>query len=143
MSTRAVPKTGPRRHRLLYVEGDAESVALMAGLVAGRKDVVLLHAADLDLGLQLARRERPEVLLINLDVVDIGAVHLMKLLQANEATRAAPILALSANAAADVIVKSLEAGFFQYLTKPLEAAPFAEALAYALEFAALERAEQD
>src|ERR1700752_118499 len=138
MSARAIPKTGPRRHRLLYVEGDAESVALMDGLLAGRKDVVLLPAADMDLGFQLARRQRPEVLLINLDVVDLGAVHLMKVLRANEATRAAPILALSANAAPDVIVKGLGAGFFQSLTKPLEAAPFNEALAYALEFAALE-----
>ena len=141
MSARAIPKTAPRRSRLLYVESDVDSVALVMRLVAARKDLVLLHAADMDLAFKLARREHPEVLLINLDLADLGAVPLMQLLRANPATQAAPILALSANAAADVIVNTLEAGFFHYLTKPVQAEPFMQALAYALEFTALERAE--
>jgi hypothetical protein len=40
------------------------------------------------------------------------------------------------------MVRGLEAGFFLYLTQPLQAGPFKEALDYALEFAALERTEQ-
>jgi CheY-like chemotaxis protein len=52
------------------------------------------------------------------------------------------LLALSANAAPNALAKGLEAGFSHYLTRPLKAGPFIEALEYALEFAALERAEQ-
>ena len=67
----------------------------------------------------------------------------MKLLRADPATENTPLLALGANAAPDAITKALEAGFFHYLTKPLQPEPFMQALDDALEFAALERAEQD
>ena len=66
----------------------------------------------------------------------------MKRLHADRALETIPILALSANAAPAAIMKGLEAGFFQYLTKPIQAAAFTEALAFAREFAAIDRAEQ-
>ena len=145
MIARAIPKTGPRRRRLLYIEDHAENVARVERLLAGRKDLLLLHAADVDLGIKLARSKRPEVILINIDMPGpskLGASGLLALLHADPGVPAAPILALSANAAADAVVKGLEAGFFHCLTQPLKAEPFMEALEYALEFAALERAEQ-
>ena len=143
MIARAIPKTGPRRCRLLYVENHADSVALVETLLAGRKDLLLLRAADANLGIELARTQRPEAILINVDLAGMSALEFMQILRADPATEATPILALGANAAPEVIVKVLEAGFFQYLTKPLRAEPFMEALAFALEFAAVERSEQN
>ena len=143
MIARAIPKTGPRRCRLLYVENHADSVALVETLLAGRKDLLLLRAADANLGIELARAQRPEAILINVDLAGMGALEFMQILRADPATEATPILALGANTAPEVIVKVLEAGFFQYLTKPLRAEPFMEALAFALEFAAVERSEQN
>ena len=143
MIARAIPKTGPRRCRLLYVENHADSVALVETLLAGRKDLLLLRAADASLGIELARTQRPEAILINVDLAGMSALEFMQILRADPATEATPILALGANAAPEVIVKVLEAGFFQYLTKPLRAEPFMEALAFALEFAAVERSEQN
>ena len=143
MIARAIPKTGPRRCRLLYVENHADSVALVETLLAGRKDLLLLHAADANVGIELARTRRPEAILINVDLAGMSALEFMKVLRADPATEATPILALGANTAPEVIVKVLEAGFFQYLTKPLRAEPFMEALAFALEFAAVERSEQN
>ena len=142
-----MPKPAPQRCRLLYVEDQPESLELVEKLVAGRKDVLLLRAADADLGIKLALSKRPEVILINIDLPglngNLGAIQFMKRLRADPATETTPILALAADGAPEAIVKSLEAGFFQYLTKPLQAVPFMEALAYALEFAALERFEKD
>jgi CheY-like chemotaxis protein len=129
--------------KLLYVEAHPASIALVEQLLAGRPDVLLLRAADGVLGVELARTARPEVILLNVDLPGISALQFMKLLRADPATQSTPILALSANGAADVIVKAIEAGFFQYLTTPFKAAPFMEALADALEFAARERAEEN
>jgi CheY-like chemotaxis protein len=143
MIARAIPKTGPRRNRLLYVEDHAESVALVEALLAGRKDLLLLRAADANLGIKLARTQRPEAILIDIDLAGMSALEFMKDLRADPDTETTPILALGANAAPEAIVKGLEAGFFQYLTKPLQAGPFMEALAFALEFAAVERSEQN
>jgi CheY-like chemotaxis protein len=146
MIARALPKTGPRRCRLLYVEDSAANLRLVEELLAGRKDLLLLHAANVHLGIRLARIEPPELILIGIDLPGFdaarGASELMKLWRAEPATQSAPVLALSANAAPAAIVKVLEAGFFHYLIRPLQAGPFMEALDYALEFAALERTER-
>jgi len=146
MIARAIPKTGPRRYRVLYVEDSAANLERVEELLAARKDLLLLHAGNVNLGIRLARVERPELILIGIDLpgfdVARGASDLIRLLRADPATQSAPILALSANAAPAAIVKGLEAGFFHYLTTPLQAAPLMEALDYALEFAALERTEQ-
>jgi CheY-like chemotaxis protein len=139
----AIPKTGPRRCRLLYVEDHADSVMLVKTLLAGRKDLLLLHAADANLAIELARTQRPEAILIDVDLAGMSALEFMAALRADPATEVIPILALGANAAPEAIVKALEAGFFQYLAKPLRAEPFMEALAFALEFAAVERSEQN
>ncbi|HWM42906.1 MAG TPA: response regulator [Burkholderiales bacterium] len=138
-----MPKAGRRRCRLLYVEDHADSVALVEALLAGRKDLLLLHAADAKLGIKLARARRPEAILINVDLAGMSALEFMKVLRADPATETTPILALGATAAPEAIVKGLQAGFFQVLTKPLQAGPFMEALAFALEFAAVERSEHN
>ena len=143
MIAQAIPKTGPRRSRLLYVEEHAENVALVEALLAGRKDLLLLHAADASLGIKLARAQRPEAILIDVDLAGMSALEFMKVLRADPATETTPILALGANAAPEAIVKALEAGFFHYLGKPLQAEPFREVLDFALEFAAVERSEQN
>lgn len=140
---RSIPKPAPQRCKLLYVEDHPGSVALVEELITGRKDVLLLCAANANLGIKLARAERPEVILINIDLPGIGALQFMKLLRADPATETTPILALGANRAPEAIVKGLRDGFFQYLTKPIQAEPFMEALTYALEFAALERFEHN
>jgi CheY-like chemotaxis protein len=131
-----------RRCKLLYVEDDAASIVLVETLIASRKDLLLLRAADANLGIALSRSERPDVILINIDLPGpASAVARVKMLRAEPATETAPILALSADAAPEAIVKRLEAGFFHCLARPLQAGPFMEALAYALEFAAVERSE--
>jgi CheY-like chemotaxis protein len=144
MIARAMPKTGPRRCRLLYVEDNAESIALVAGLLAGRKDLLLVRAADTNLGIELSRTERPDVILINIDLPGPGsAASLVRLLRADPSTEVAPILALGVSVPPEAIVKGLEGGFFQVLAKPLQAGPFKEALDFALEFAAVERSERN
>jgi PAS domain S-box-containing protein len=137
------PDPAIKRSRLLYVEDHPASLGLVEQLIARRSDVLLLRAANVNLGIELARTERPDVILLNIDLPGIAAVELMKRLRADPATQKTPLLALGANAAPDAILKALEAGFFHYLTKPMKAEPLLEALGEALEFAAQERAEEN
>ena len=143
MNARTIPKTDARPWRLLYVADGAESIGLVETLLAGRKDLLLLRAMNPDRGMKLARTRRPDAILIDVDLADTNALDFMKVLRADPATEATPLLALGASAAPEAIVKALQAGFFQYLTKPLAAAPFMEALAFALAFTAVERSEHN
>jgi len=137
------PASGAARRSLLYVEDHPASLGMVEQLVARRTDMLLLRAANVRLGIELARTARPEVILLNIDLPGTGALQFMKLLRADPATQNTPLLALGADAAPGAIKNALEAGFFHYLTKPLEPERFTQALDDALEFAALERAEQD
>ena len=143
MIARTTPRNGPTRSRLLYVENHADSVMLVKTLLEGRKDMLLLHAAEANYGIELARTQRPEAILIDIDLAGMSALEFIRVLRADPGTEATPILALGASASPEAIVKALEAGFFQYLAKPLRAEPFMEALDFALEFAAVERSERN
>jgi PAS domain S-box-containing protein len=138
----ATAQAGTRRG-LLYVEDQPTSLGLVEQLVARRSDVVLLRAANPELGIELARGAHPDVILLNADLPGPGALAFMKRMRADPATQNTPVLALGANASPDAIARALEAGFFHYLIKPLKPERFTEALEYALEFSALERLEEN
>ena len=137
------PARGVSRRSLLYVEDQSASFGVVERLVARRTDVLLLRAAAVDLGIALARSAPPDVILLNIDLPGTSALQFVKLLRADPATENTPLLALGADAAAKGVTQALEGGFFHYLTKPLQPEAFVAALDYALEFAALERAEHD
>jgi CheY-like chemotaxis protein len=95
----------------------------------------ILSARDGDLGIQLARTNLPDVILMDINLPGISGIEAMKLLREDPATRHIPVVALSANAMPGDIQKGLLAGFFRYLTKPIKVNEFMDTLDVALEFA--------
>jgi PAS domain S-box-containing protein len=126
-----VPEGTPLR-TLLYVEDNPANLELVEQLIARRPDLRLLSAADANLGIEFARVYQPDVILMDINLPGISGLEAMKILRADPATAHIPILALSANAVPRDIEKSLEAGFFNYLTKPIKVDRFMEALDQAL-----------
>src|SRR5438132_7385973 len=100
----------------------------------------LLSARDGNLGIQLARANQPEVILMDINLPGISGIEALKILRADLATAHIPVVALSANAMPRDIEKGLQAGFFRYLTKPIKVTEFMETLDVALEFATHELA---
>lgn len=137
------PRPVPSRSSFIYVEDDAASMARVAGFLPGRKDVLLLGAADKALALKLAARQLPEAILLNIHAPGIEAFDFLKLLRAARAPLTTPVIALGPPALPAEMARWLHAGFFYYLSTPLSAELFSEALADALAFAAQERAEQN
>lgn len=133
------PDGAPLR-TLLYVEDNPANLELVELLIARRTDLRLLSAADGNLGIEFARAYIPEVILMDINLPGISGISAMKILRADPATAHIPIIALSANAVPRDIEKALEAGFFNYLTKPIKVNEFMEALDVALEFAKSESA---
>jgi signal transduction histidine kinase/ActR/RegA family two-component response regulator len=131
-----VPAGTPLR-TLLYVEDNPANLELVEQLLARRPDLRLLGAADADLGIEFARACQPEVILMDINLPGISGLEAMKILRADPATAHIPVIALSANAVPRDIEKAIEAGFFNYLTKPIRVNQFLEALDSALEFAAV------
>ena len=95
----------------------------------------LLTAMNGNLGIELARASRPEVILMDINLPGMSGTEAMKILHQDPATAHIPVVALSANAIPHDIEKGLEAGFFRYLTKPIKVNEFMDTLDVALEFA--------
>jgi signal transduction histidine kinase/AmiR/NasT family two-component response regulator len=128
-----VPYGTPLR-TILYVEDNPANLELVEQLIARRPDLHLLSAADGNLGIEFARAYQPEVILMDINLPGISGIAAMKILRADPSTAHIPIIALSANAVPHDIEKALEAGFFNYLTKPIKVKQFMDALDVALKF---------
>jgi CheY-like chemotaxis protein len=136
-ATPAQPQTpdGAPQRTLLYVEDNPANLELVEQLIARRPDLRLLSAADANLGIEFARAYQPEVILMDINLPGISGIAALKILRADPSTAHIPIIALSANAVLPDIEKALEAGFFNYLTKPIKVNQFMDALDIALKFA--------
>ena len=120
---------------VLYVEDNPANLALVEQLIARRNELKLLTATDGDQGVALARTFLPDLILMDINLPGISGFDAIAILRDDPATRHIPVLALSANAIPRQIQKGLEAGFFKYLTKPINVVEFMEALDLALEVA--------
>ena len=119
---------------LLYVEDNPANLRLIEQLIARRPDMRLLSARDANLGIQLARSNQPEVILMDINLPGISGIEALRILREDPSTVHIPIVALSANAMPRDIEKGLQAGFFRYLTKPIKINEFMQTLDVALEF---------
>ncbi len=128
---------------LLYVEDNPANLELVEQLVARRSDLRLLSAADGSLGIEYARACLPEVILMDINLPGLSGIEAMKILHADPTTSHIPIIALSANAIPRDVEKGLEAGFFNYITKPIVVEKFMDALDAALSVAAKTRGNLD
>ena len=128
---------------LLYVEDNPANLQLVVQIIGRRPTMRLLSARTGDIGIELARAARPDVILMDINLPGMSGIKAMQILREDSLTQHIPVVALSANAMPRDIERGLQAGFFRYLTKPLRVDEFLETLDVALDFAAREsRAEQ-
>ena len=118
---------------LLYVEDNPANLQLVQEIVKLHLDIDLLSATDGNAGVQMAREYRPDVILMDMNLPGISGREAQRRLRQDPATRETPIIALSANAMPLDVQAALEAGFFRYLTKPLDIDDFLEVVGEALE----------
>jgi PAS domain S-box-containing protein len=128
-------RNGAPQRTLLYVEDNPANLKLVEQLIARRPDMRLLTATNGSLGVQLARANHPDLILMDINLPGISGIEALKILREDAGTAHIPVVALSANAMPRDIEKGLQAGFFQYLTKPIKIQEFMDTLDVALEFA--------
>ena len=94
-----------------------ELVALVIGRIPGTS---LLTAGTAEAGIDLAKRHRPALILMDINLPGMDGFAALAELRRYPETRDIPVFALSAAATAADIGKGLEAGFDRYLTKPYD-----------------------
>jgi CheY-like chemotaxis protein len=111
------PYNGERS--LLYIEDTIANIRLVEEILRSRPSIRLLPAGMGSLGLELAAEHRPDLVLLDLHLPDIGGDEILARLRADERTRDIPVVVLSADATDRAPAPLLEAGAQAYLTKPI------------------------
>jgi PAS domain S-box-containing protein len=105
---------------LLYVEDNLSNLKLIEHIFAGRPEVKLLPAMQGELGLQLARLHRPDLILLDLHLPDMSGERVLARLQDDPSTQDIPVIVLSADATPGQVQHLLDSGAIDYLTKPVD-----------------------
>jgi|CXWL01.1.fsa_nt_gi PAS domain S-box-containing protein len=117
----------PSRHaplegslHVLYAEDNEVNVELVRAIVGLRPGVTLHVAPTGAQALALARRDPPDLLLLDMHLGDMTGLEVAQALQADPVTADIPLVALSADALPQQIATAMAHGCVAYLTKPID-----------------------
>lgn len=123
----AMPGTD-RKYLLLYIEDSRTNVSLMGKILKDRPDIAFISAPTGEMGLELARAHRPDIILLDINLPGISGFEVLERLRSVPGTRDIPVIGLSADDSQDALHQAETAGFMHYMIKPLKKAQFLEAL---------------
>jgi CheY-like chemotaxis protein len=105
---------------VLYIEDNVGNVRLLERLLAHRPNVRLITTLEGRLGVDLALRHGPDLILLDVHMPDLSGYEVLELLRGDVRTAAIPVVMLSADASNEQIQRFRDAGAHDYLTKPLD-----------------------
>ena len=111
--------------KILLVE-DNEMNRDMLGRRLARRGYEVVAALDGDQGIAMAQTEAPALILMDMSLPGLNGWDATRQLKALPATRAIPIIALTAHAMSDDRAKALAAGCDDFDTKPIDLARLLE-----------------
>jgi CheY-like chemotaxis protein len=105
--------------KILYVEDNEDNVFMLSNRL-GRRGYEIVVAGDGRQGVEMAEREAPALILMDLNLPVMDGWEATRRIKASEATRRIPVIALSAHAMAGDREKAIAAGCDDYDTKPVD-----------------------
>ena len=106
--------------KVLYVEDNDDNVYMLKMRLELLSDFEVLAADNGEKGCEMAAAERPDIILMDLEMPVLGGWEATRRLKGNPQTRDIPVIALSAHALAGERERALAAGCDEFDTKPIE-----------------------
>ena len=106
--------------KVLYVEDNDDNVYMLKMRLELLDDFEVVTAEDGERGCAMALSERPDIILMDLEMPGVDGWEAMRRLKEDPQTRDIPIIALSEHALAGSREKALAAGCDEFDTKPVE-----------------------
>jgi two-component system, cell cycle response regulator DivK len=110
--------------RILIVEDTPHNLELMTYLLEASGHVVIAAMTG-EGGLELARLERPDLIVLDVQLPDIDGYQVLARLRADRDVAVPPVVAVTAYAMVGDRDTALAAGFDGYLSKPIDPVSFA------------------
>lgn len=110
------PKKVERKARILVVEDDDEIRTMLQRLLS--KSYAVVAAADGRQGLLLAKKAKPDLLLLDVMLPELDGFDLAAAIRSVNDLKKVPIIFLTARDTPQDTIKGIQAGARHYLTKP-------------------------
>lgn len=118
--------SGLSNKKVLCIEDNQANLRLVERVLGLIPGLVFLSAPSAELGIGIAYREKPDVILLDINLPGIDGYEAFLRLRGGEETKHIPVIAVSANAMEREIARAMEMGFADYITKPIKADTFIE-----------------
>ena len=112
---------------ILIVEDNEKNLKLVRDVLQF-KGYQTIEAVTGEDGVRLAKERRPALVLMDIQLPGIDGITALGQLRADAATRAIPVIAVTASAMTHDRQKIMAAGFDGYQTKPIKVKEFVEAV---------------
>jgi two-component system cell cycle response regulator DivK len=114
--------------RILIIEDDRDNLDLMSFMMR-RQGYTVLEASDGRQGLAVARRELPDLILLDLAMPDVDGWTVSHELKSDPATQHIKIVVVTVRSLLEDRRRAIESGCDAYITKPMNMAQLAELVA--------------
>ncbi len=109
-----------RRCKVLYVEDNPTNVRLLQQIFDRYPQLELEVAEEAFLGIYKARSLNPDLVILDINLPGMDGYEVLSVLKNDPSIAAVPVIGLSANAMPYDVERGRKAGFFDYLTKPVD-----------------------
>ena len=125
LTTTGDPPVGERPSRtILQIEDNVSNWKLVERILQRRPGIDLITAAQGRQGIDLAERRSPDLILLDLHLIDMTGDQVLLELKSHPRTRRIPVIIVSADASIEQVDRRRSASVFAYLTKPLDVTEF-------------------
>ncbi len=114
----------PNKCHVLYVEDNPANMRLVEQLLKTFPNIELVGAETAEDGLEMAQQNVPDLILMDINLPGMNGYEALDELKKIEVTKDVPVVAISANALASDVERGLDAGFSDYITKPINLQAF-------------------
>jgi two-component system cell cycle response regulator DivK len=111
--------------KILIVEDNEKNMKLVRDILRHQGHVTLEAVNGLD-GVRLAEQERPDLVLMDIQLPDIDGIEALGRIRKDTSLDAIPVLAVSASVMPDDQQKIISSGFDAFITKPINLKQFVE-----------------
>ncbi|HUF02293.1 MAG TPA: PAS domain S-box protein [Gaiellaceae bacterium] len=114
------PADSPGR-TVLHVENNLVAQRLVERILRRLPGLELISVSQGSVALDFARRYRPDLVLLDLHLPDVGGEEVLRRLRAHPETQEIPVVILSADTSPEVAERTVRDGARMYLTRPMDA----------------------
>lgn len=122
----------PLHGKVLYIEDVPLNVELVRAMLERHPEITLIHSATGAEGIRLVRSERPDFVLLDMNLPDMSGLEVVRELNVDITERGLRVNILTAHTLSMDMIKAMSLGAYEYWVKPLDRQVFEDGLRRAL-----------